>query len=351
MPKLRLRLPKVAQKYPVAFGIAVGLHIIFLVILWNYQDNATWETPQIKPKVTSIKSSKPIPQGVAVDFDLIEQEKKRILDKKLQQQLALKKQQQELKLIEEQKKRALAKHQEAQKKRKIEEEAIKEAQRKKQKEQIAVKRALAKKKAAEKKRKVEEEATQKALAEKQVAEKKRKAEEEATKKALAAKQVAEKKRQAEELKLEKIQKSKQLLETKIKQTQQALTASVKRFKEEKIKHELNRDLAQEEIEENKLLLDRQLRSLKGDYIALIAADVRKNWRASRLFKTDWQCSVLVKQNQQGKVLAVNITSCNHNSTGFKRSVESAIFKASPLPLAPVPEAFDQIIQFEFKPIQ
>ena len=388
-----LRLPRIAKQYPIAFSIALVLHIIFIVILLNYKNDATWQPLKIKPKLAQTTGDVSLPRGVMVDFELIKQEKDRIRAKKQKQTNEFKAKQQELKQIEKQKHLAIKKRKQAKQKRLSEERATKLAQKKRIKEEVATKRALSKKKQAEAKQKSAEKATKlaqkkrnqeqaeakHALVKQKQAEAKQKSAEKATtlakqkyseeqikiKKALVQKKQAEAKRIAAEkaaelakqkqkqaeIETKKALKYKEKIEKQRQVTEKALLVSVERFKQEKRKHNLNRGLLKEEIQENKQALDKQLRELKADYGALVQADVRKNWRASRLFKKQWHCTVLAKQNKQGVVSIVNIVRCNNDSKEFKRSVKSAVFKASPLPLAPVVDVFDEIIQFEFRPVQ
>ena len=51
---------------------------------------------------------------------------------------------------------------------------------------------------------------------------------------------------------------------------------------------------------------------------------------------------------KGDVIDVRLQSCT-GDTAFQRSVERAVRKAEPLPLAPNPDVYDREIYFTFKP--
>ena len=66
---------------------------------------------------------------------------------------------------------------------------------------------------------------------------------------------------------------------------------------------------------------------------------------------DWSCEVYVQQDVDGNVEAVNIQNCNTGDSAkarsFKNSIERAVYKASPLPIAPDEEIFDRQILYRF----
>jgi len=84
---------------------------------------------------------------------------------------------------------------------------------------------------------------------------------------------------------------------------------------------------------------------------LTSAKVRKVWRY--LGAEDyWSCNVHIIQSEVGDVLAVNIQVCTIDNSdkaiSFKNSIERAVYKASPLPLAPDKALFDSDIMFHFR---
>ena len=93
------------------------------------------------------------------------------------------------------------------------------------------------------------------------------------------------------------------------------------------------------------------------WVAVIATKIKSYWNYSGA-DDDWSCNVIVHQNENGKVLTVNIQDCNTGSSdnalmaddkvrAFMNSIERAVYKASPLPIAPHKDMFDRQILFRF----
>ena len=87
------------------------------------------------------------------------------------------------------------------------------------------------------------------------------------------------------------------------------------------------------------------------YIGLIAARVKDQWRYMGA-EDDWGCDVYIIQDEDGYVEAVNVQDCtvddSYQATSFKNSIERAVYKSSPLPLAPDQSVFDTEIMFHFR---
>ncbi len=335
------KLPLIAKKYPVAFSFAVVLHIIVLSLVIFYNTSSEWKPIVKKPSYKTKQTDSKIAKAVTVDFELIKQERQRLVNIKKQKQLALKKEQKQLanlksekRKVEKAKKLAQTKRlkaekarKKAEKRKKLAEQAVKKEERRKKLAEQARKKAEAKKKAVEK-------ATKKAETRKKLAEK-------ARKKAEAKKKLAERAAKDADIERKKILLEKQTLEKSYKE-------SLKKYKEYKIKSSVLREATAEEQKENKLLIDKQLQKLKDNYEGLIEVHVRKNWRNSKAFEKGWRCKVLVRQTTQGVVKAVNITNCDNNkSADFQRSIKAAVNKSSPLPKAAVDDIFDAIVEFYF----
>jgi colicin import membrane protein len=62
--------------------------------------------------------------------------------------------------------------------------------------------------------------------------------------------------------------------------------------------------------------------------------------------------VHIIQSEEGHVLAANIQNCTIDNSdkaiSFKNSIERAVYKASPLPLAPDKDLFETEIMFYFR---
>ena len=95
---------------------------------------------------------------------------------------------------------------------------------------------------------------------------------------------------------------------------------------------------------------KRLNSLRGRYIADIQNKVERNWIRPASAKQGLSCKVVVNQIPGGEVINVTVTQCIGDEV-FRRSVESAVYKASPLPRPSDPALFDREIVFTFKPKQ
>jgi colicin import membrane protein len=93
---------------------------------------------------------------------------------------------------------------------------------------------------------------------------------------------------------------------------------------------------------------KRLNSLRGRYIADIQNKVERNWIRPASAKQGLKCKVAVKQIPGGEVIDVAVTQCVGDEV-FRRSVEAAVYKASPLPRPSDPGLFDREIVFTFKP--
>jgi colicin import membrane protein len=93
---------------------------------------------------------------------------------------------------------------------------------------------------------------------------------------------------------------------------------------------------------------KRLSSLRGAYIADIQNAVERNWIRPASAKQGLKCKVVVNQIPGGEVINVTVTQCIGDDI-FRRSVETAVYKASPLPRPSDPALFDREIVFTFKP--
>jgi len=92
--------------------------------------------------------------------------------------------------------------------------------------------------------------------------------------------------------------------------------------------------------------------LKNAWVNNIGAEVKSVWNFPGA-EEGWFVEVLVTQNKEGKVLNVKLEDNNvGNSVIAKRfidSVERAVYKSSPLPIAPDASVWDKDIRFTFYP--
>ncbi len=160
----------------------------------------------------------------------------------------------------------------------------------------------------------------------------------------AAEEIARKKNQAE-------QDKKRAAEDAERKKKQAEIDKKRKAEEEKRRQEAESAL-QEQLASEQQSLDaernRRLSSLRGQYERAIAQKVERNWPRPATAQSGWSCQVRVTQIPGGEVVGVEAINCNGDAV-FKRSVESAVHRASPLPPPPDPALFDREILFTFKP--
>jgi len=150
---------------------------------------------------------------------------------------------------------------------------------------------------------------------------------------------ADAKRKAEEAKRLKTQR----------QAEAKRKAEQRRKQEEAARRQaaLESDLARElEAEESRLQAERS--GELGQYIALIQQRVTRNWIRPPEAGVGLSCELFVTQIPGGEVVAVRFGRCNADDV-VRRSIEVAVFKASPLPKPPNPALFERNLVFEFKP--
>ncbi len=166
----------------------------------------------------------------------------------------------------------------------------------------------------------------------------------------AAEEEAERQR-VEQRRQEELERAKAAeLETKRKKEQEAKAAAEKKRKaaeEARLKREreaeLKRRLAEEERRD--AAVDA---GLLEQYIALIQARVQRAWIRPPTARAGVNCVVHVTQVPGGEVVSVRVGECNGDEY-VRQSIETAVYKASPLPKPPDPALFERNLRLEFKP--
>jgi colicin import membrane protein len=193
----------------------------------------------------------------------------------------------------------------------------------------------------------------------------RKVEEERKREELAeqARQETERKKQEEEKKEAEKKKQEQAQEQRKKdeaeKKKQADAEKRKRDEEQKKQQEQRKKQAEETLREQ-LAEEEKARSAAkaaraarmapevNKYKAAIRQKVERNWIRPASSRKGLQCTVHVRQAPGGEVLEAKVVRSSGDPT-YDRSVESAVYKASPLPTPPNPEVFDRDIEFIFRP--
>ena len=105
-----------------------------------------------------------------------------------------------------------------------------------------------------------------------------------------------------------------------------------------------RALAQRESLENQRRLS-QIEQEKAYWVRLIQARIEQAWVAPGN-TSNVRCRLLVTQIPSGDVVDVRMIECNGNDT-LLRSVESAVYRASPLPQPRIPGVFERLLELDF----
>ena len=201
-------------------------------------------------------------------------------------------------------------------------------------EEIQKKRELIEKKKREieaQKRKRKEEAQKKK--ERMLAEKQKKKE-------------AERKKKIEDEKLRKEQAEKKRKE-ELDQIRKDEMEKLATYELEKLERELREIERLEALIKQQAIRNAQLSDAEKRYILSIKAKIENNWLIPHDTKHNEICTAIVNQLPSGKVTSVKIHGCKGDPL-YIDSLINAVWKSSPLPVAPDIEVFqeDIVLQFE-----
>ena len=161
---------------------------------------------------------------------------------------------------------------------------------------------------------------------------------------LAAKQrvaEAEKRRKQEEAEKER----------KRVEAEQAREAEIERQRQENERLRAEAAAArQAELDAESNRLDAIQANAESAYIFAIQQKIARNWVRPPTASAGLECIVNVRQLPGGEVTNVSLGSCNGDET-VRRSIEAAVFKASPLPAPADPSVFDRNLRLEFRPTE
>jgi colicin import membrane protein len=87
---------------------------------------------------------------------------------------------------------------------------------------------------------------------------------------------------------------------------------------------------------------------KAAYVYAIQQRIQGRWVAPPTATAGIECIVNIRQLPGGEVVSVSIGKCNGDAA-VRRSIETAVYRASPLPNPPDPSVFDRNIVLEFRP--
>lgn len=105
---------------------------------------------------------------------------------------------------------------------------------------------------------------------------------------------------------------------------------------------------QAELQAESSRLEAMQANAKAAYVYAIQQRIQSRWVKPPTATAGIECIVNIRQLPGGEVVDVSIGRCNGDAT-VRRSIETAVYQASPLPNPPDPSVFDRNIVLEFKP--
>jgi colicin import membrane protein len=165
--------------------------------------------------------------------------------------------------------------------------------------------------------------------------------------ALAQEKAAQEKREADEKKaaLEKAEAERKAAEAKKREEEKRLAEEQKAQQQADAERQadLQRSLSQE-------IRQDQLRNsgAVASWVSLITARITDNWDKPPSVRSGLVCVLDVTQAPGGTVTNVRIGSCNGDEA-VRESIQTAVYKASPLPPPPDPSLFQRELVITFRP--
>lgn len=121
-----------------------------------------------------------------------------------------------------------------------------------------------------------------------------------------------------------------------------------RLENERLRKEAEDAIRQQELRNEAERVAAAGANAKAAYMFAIQQKVERNWVRPANAEVGLECIVNVRQLPGGEVVDVSIGRCNGDQT-VKRSIESAVYKSSPLPAPRDPRVFDRSLTLIFKP--
>ena len=109
-------------------------------------------------------------------------------------------------------------------------------------------------------------------------------------------------------------------------------------------------LRDREMREEQARIDAMNSGALAQYVYAIQQRIQRNWVEPPSARAGLECVVNVRQLPGGEVVGATIGQCNGDDA-VKRSIEAAVFKASPLPEPQDPTLFERNLRITFKPEQ
>lgn len=121
-----------------------------------------------------------------------------------------------------------------------------------------------------------------------------------------------------------------------------------RVENERLRKEAEAAARQQELDKESARVEAMTASARDAYRFAIQQKIARNWVRPANAEVGLECTIKVQQLPGGQVVNVSFGACNGDAT-IKRSIESAVYKASPLPAPRDPSVFDRNLTLLFKP--
>jgi len=159
---------------------------------------------------------------------------------------------------------------------------------------------------------------------------------------------AERKRIADEKKRQELAEARKERERIEAERQREAAIERQRLENERLRKEAEDAIRQQELQNEAERVAAVGANALAAYIFAIQQKVERNWVRPANAEVGLECIVNVRQLPGGEVVDVSIGRCNGDQT-VKRSIESAVYKASPLPMPRDPSVFERSLTLIFKP--
>ena len=159
---------------------------------------------------------------------------------------------------------------------------------------------------------------------------------------------AERKRIADEKKRQELAEARKERERIEAERQREAAIERQRLENERLRKEAEDATRQQELQNEAERVAAVGANALAAYIFAIQQKVERNWVRPANAEVGLECIVNVRQLPGGEVVDVSIGRCNGDQT-VKRSIESAVYKASPLPMPRDPSVFERSLTLIFKP--
>ncbi len=174
--------------------------------------------------------------------------------------------------------------------------------------------------------------------EERVAEEKQAAEQ----KRIAEEQQAQQRKKQEEAEAKRVAEQKRLTDIKRKAEEK------KKMEEARLREQREADL-QRSLEQEERINSARSSPAMADWVGQIAARIQRAWLRPPSARPGIECVVYVSQVPGGEVVDVRVGECNGDQA-VRESIESAVYRASPLPPPPDPSLFERNLELRFKPV-